>query len=69
MGKTGIRRRIKAHKEVMELENIIDSIGAAMRGAYLPYVAESGRLTPKIEWELERFRWFAMKVTGVKRVR
>lgn len=56
----------RLHREVMELESIIDSMGAAMRSAHTRYVAESGKLTPGIEWALERYKWYAMKVSGVR---
>lgn len=58
-----MKANIKAHKHVMELEDIIEKMGDAMRKAYLPYLAESGKsLTPRMEWELYRFKQFAIKV-------
>lgn len=60
-----MRPNIKKHKEVMELENIIEALGDGLRLAHTGYVAESGRLTPKIEWALQCFKWYCMKVHGV----
>lgn len=62
-----LEKLTKAHKEHMELEDIIEKLGCALRSAHFLYVAESGRLTPAIEWELERFRWHTMKVLDLRR--
>lgn len=67
MEKTGMRRSRKAHAEHMELEHIIEKMGDAMRQAHLLYVAESGRLTPKIEMTLQEYKWYAMKINNVRR--
>lgn len=50
-----------------ELEAIIEAMGDAMRKAYFPYVAESGRNTPKMDWVLQQYMWFTMKVCDVRR--
>lgn len=65
--KIGTQQKAKPYKEQMELEHIISDIGDAMRRAHLRYVAESDRLTPAIEWALQRFKWYAMKVSAVRR--
>lgn len=62
---TTLEKLTRAHKEHMELEDIIDQLGGALRSAHLRYVAESGRLTPKIEWEIQRFKWYAAKVNDI----
>lgn len=75
MAKTGILRNakekkaFKAHEEFMELENIIEEMGNAMRSAYLPYIAEADRFTPNMDFQLRRFRWHAMKVCGIRKER
>jgi hypothetical protein len=53
-------------KQKHELEDIIIEMGDSMRKAYLPYVSDSGRITPKMEWALQRYKWFAQKVCGVQ---
>lgn len=51
-------------KQKHELEAIIVEMGDAMRKAYFPYVSDSERHTPRMDWVLQRYMWFAMKVCG-----
>lgn len=64
MERTGIQLNTK---QKQELEDIIEQMGDAMRKAHFLYVAESGRLTPKIKWTLELYQWFTMKVCNIRR--
>lgn len=64
---SALEKLTKAHHEYMELEDIIEKLGNALRSAYFPYVADSGQLTPAIEMELQRFKWHTMKVLDVRR--
>ena len=54
-------------KQKHELEEIIVEVGDALRKAYFPYVADSGRITPKTEWALQRYKWFTQRVCDVRR--
>lgn len=54
-------------KQKDELESLIEQMGDAMRKAHYPYVAESGRLTPKMTWLLQQYMWWTMKLCGIRR--
>lgn len=47
MEKTG--QMLKRHKAVIELQNISDEFAQAMVSAHTPWVAETGRMTLRME--------------------
>lgn len=61
MEKTGRLLSRKIHERYMEQEHIIEEMADAMRAAYLPYVADSGRMTPKMEFIWFKYIQFAIR--------
>lgn len=62
MDRIGIKPNTKAHKSVMELENIIEEFANCMRSAHLPYIADSeGRMTPGQAAAWDRYVIYAYK--------
>lgn len=58
--------RNRMHKLHMEQESIIEEMADAMRKAYLPYVADSGRRTPRMDWIWFKYVQFATKAKNEK---
>ncbi len=58
--------RNKLSKLRLEQEDLIEEMGDAMRKAYLPYVADSGKQTPRMEFVWFKYVQFAIKAKNEK---